>query len=345
MSIFTTIGTKVAVVTSKASVMLVKKAPTLLFIGGVTTTAGALISAIVATSKADACMDEFKENMDRIKENIELSNQKDNPEEFYPVADQKKDIQIIYAHMIKTMAKIYLPTFLLEITGIFMLCKSHTILSKRNASLAAAYAALAKSYSDYRKRVREQFGEQVENDIYNGYVTSTYTEKVTSENGVTTEVEKTKETYKPLSPFSFLISLEDNPWGMKDPYSILNQIDIITRSLNNRLEARIPIGNYKSFMTMNEIAEAYGESQRPEWATFVKYQDNKDITGALKMGITMDNAFIEGTPEWKFVNKITDGIWLTPNIEDNLCNNFHTQCVINSIMEKQTKHNALEGVM
>ena len=217
-----------------------------------------------------------------------------------------------------------------------MLCKSHSILNKRNAGLAAAYAALSKSYEEYRRRVRERFGEEVENDIYLGRETYTITQKETSDNGVTTEKEVTKEKLDPLSPFSFLISVEDNPWGFKDPHSILAQIDITRGSLNRILESR---RSYKRpFITMNEIAEAFGIEQRPEWATFVIYQNNKDCEGAIKFNIEKDNQFVAGSQEWKFVNMIIDGLWITPNIQGNLCDDVKTQCSIASLNEMKGKY-------
>lgn len=322
---------------TKIGISAAKNAPNLLFAGGVTAVVGGTIVAITSASKADAVMDEFNHNMDRMHNAIAEAEATGDPERWYSKEQQGKDIKLIYGHMIMSMAKIYLPVVLLETVGIFMLCKSHSILNKRNAGLAAAYAALQKSYNEYRRRVKERYGEEVENDIYLGRETYTITEKETSENGVTTEVDKTKEKFNPLSPFGIYVSAEDNDWGFKDPHAVLAHLDIIRASLNNMLEHRRSFK--RPFITMNEIAEYFGEKQRDEWSTFVIYQNNKDTEGAVKFNVCLDNANIEGSTEWKFVNKLIDGIWVIPNIEGNICDDVKTQCAIASTKELQGAYN------
>lgn len=343
MKLLSKLTGKAAIYAAKVSAGLVKNGPTITFVVGLTAVVGGTVSAIVATSKADAALDEFHENMELIKQNIEAANATENPEEVYPLAEQKKHTTIIYAALIKKIARIYFLTVVLEGVGIACLCKSHFTLTKRNASLAAAYAALAKSYSDYRRRVREQFGEQVENDIYNGYITTTYTEKVTSENGVTTEVEKEKQSYSPLSPHAFLISLDDNPWNMRDPYSILTQIDIVNSTLYDRLQNRRMLGRKSSMLMENEFREAFGQQFSTASATFYIPYDKNDVSGRLDIGIDGSRANIEGSTEWKFVNKIIDGIWITPpsNLR-NICDDQDIMSGTRAIKEMDA-HVKLEG--
>ena len=310
--IFSKVSSIIAKQASKSSIILAKKAPDILFGLGVTCVVGGTIAAIVQTEKASAALDNFNE----MKERIANDESKDESE-------KNAHVRYAYGHAIMSMAKIYLPTILLTTVGVFLLCKSHIILNKRNAGLAAAYAALSKSYAEYRRRVRERFGEEVENDIYNGYITTTYKELETSENGVTTEVEKTKETYNPCSPFAFLIPAEDCPIiNTKDRYAIISQIRINLICLNNKLEAlkySMAPGE-KAFLTANDVFEQYGVKLTKAGATWAIY-DHVD----LGVDLSDDAVKTPGTPVYKFVNKITDGLWLVPNVQGTICDDVDVQ--------------------
>lgn len=313
--IFSKIGSMVAKHASKTSIALAKKAPDILFGLGVTCVVGGTIAAIVQTEKASDAIDIFNERKERVDD--------DTANKLIDPVEAQSHMRYAYGHLIMSMAKIYLPTVLLTTTGILLLGKSHMILNKRNAGLAAAYAALSNSYAEYRRRVRERFGEEVENDIYNGYITTTYKELETSENGVTTEVEKTKETYNPCSPFAFLIPAEDCPIiNTKDRYAIISQIRINLICLNNKLEAlkySMAPGE-KAFLTANDVYEQYGVKLTKAGATWAIY-DHVD----LGVDLSDDAVKTPGSPVYKFVNKITDGLWLVPNVQGTICDDVDVQ--------------------
>ena len=322
---------------AKVSLAAVKNAPDILFAGGVVTSISAIVLAVTVTNKASETMDKFEEEIHRIDHDIEVADSKDNPESYYPQIDRVKDRRSAYKKMIKSMAKIYVPVALLEGISIFCFGKSKKILTKRNAGLVAACGMYAGVLNDYRSRVREYVGPEVEEKIWNGIQSKTEIVQDISENGIVTEKEVTKEEYNPLSPFSFLISIDQNPWNYRDPYSILDRISITTTILNNKLAKKRSLRGVP-FITMNEIAEAFGQEQRPEWSTFVIYQDLKKIDGVVDVGISSDNIGENGSPEWKFINKLIDGIWISPNIQGNLCNDLDVQYAIMGIDQKRSKN-------
>ena len=87
-------------------------------------------------------------------------------------------------------AKLYAPAFLVTTTALLLVVQGNHIQHRRYAALAAAYATLDKNYSDYRARVRERFGEDLDDEIrYDAKVTQVE-EKVTDENGKTKKVKK-----------------------------------------------------------------------------------------------------------------------------------------------------------
>lgn len=80
----------------------------------------------------------------------------------YTEEDYERDIIKITAATGIDLFRLYLPALLLGAFSIGMLIKSNSILNKRNASLLAAYKAVDGAYKEYRKRVKENLGEEVD---------------------------------------------------------------------------------------------------------------------------------------------------------------------------------------
>lgn len=278
--------------------------PTILLVGGIASIVGGTVLAVANTEKASKAMDEFNEQMDRYHKAVKIANTKEDPEDWYPTSDRKHHVRIVYGHMIMSMAKIYLPVVILEAAGIGMICKSHSILSKRNAALGAAYAALQKSYDEYRKRVREKYGEEADEELFYGVKTEKCIEKITSENGVTTEEEKEKTTVDPLSPWSFFIDETcDRVWE-KDPHLTLNNLIMVQRQLND-------MAYHKPFVTLNDLYWLVGHKLTDDGMIF-GWNGGKDAF--------IDLGIFDGSKQAtrRFVNGLEDVILLTPNIDGNI---------------------------
>lgn len=304
MKIFTKVK-EFAVTNANKFVSTVKvNSPTILLVGGIASIIGGTIVAIAQTEKASKAMDEFNEQMDKYHKSVEIAESKEDPEDFYPVAERKHHVRLIYGHMIMSMAKLYLPVVLLEAAGIGMICKSHAIMNERNAVLASAYAALQKSYDNYRKRVVEKYGEEIDQELFYGVKSEKFIEKSTSENGVTTEEEKEKVTVDPLSPWSFFIDETCDRVYDKDPHSTLNNLILIQRQLND-------MAYYRPFVTLNDLYWLVGHELTDEGMIF-GWKGGKDAH--------IDLGIFDGTKEAtrRFVNGLENVVLLTPNIDGNI---------------------------
>lgn len=80
-------------------------------------------------------------------------------------------------------ARMYAPAVVLMGTGFAMIIYGHQILNKRNFALVSAYATLEEAFNAYRERVRQRYGDQVEDDIYAGKEYKTITSTVEGEDG------------------------------------------------------------------------------------------------------------------------------------------------------------------
>ena len=148
---------------NKIGFQIQKKSPELLVAAGI---AGVVVSAVMAckaTIKASEVAEEVKETIDEIHEIEEKGiTRAGNP---YSIEDTKKDLTTTYLQTGVKYAKLYAPSVILGAASITCIVASHRVLKKRNIALAAAYTTLDKSFKEYRGRVRERFGEQVEKDI------------------------------------------------------------------------------------------------------------------------------------------------------------------------------------
>lgn len=176
-------------VTSKAVMKLKKHSPEILVVAGIAGTVVSAILACKATTKVAEILDETKGTLDTIHEGMETGAI--NGQE-YTNEDGKKDTVVVYAQTGMKLAKLYGPAIILGTLSITSILASNNILRKRNVALGAAYAAIDKSFKEYRGRVIERFGEQVDTELKYGIKAKKFEEiEVDPETGKEKKVKKT----------------------------------------------------------------------------------------------------------------------------------------------------------
>lgn len=132
-----------------------KASPTLLFGIGVVSVVGGAVLASRATLKAGPVLEKHVQHLEDI---AAMAKE-------HPTYSDRQVVQDKIEVMIEVgidLGKLYGPALIAGGIGIACLTGSHKILTKRNAALTAAYAALERSYDLYRSKVREDFGEEAE---------------------------------------------------------------------------------------------------------------------------------------------------------------------------------------
>lgn len=176
-------------VTSKAVMKLKKHSPEILVVAGIAGTVVSAVLACKATTKVAEILDETKGTLDTIHEGMETGAI--NGQE-YTNEDGKKDTVVVYAQTGMKLAKLYGPAIILGTLSITSILASNNILRKRNVALGAAYAAIDKSFKEYRGRVVERFGEQVDTELKYGIKAKKFEEiEVDPETGKEKKVKKT----------------------------------------------------------------------------------------------------------------------------------------------------------
>lgn len=176
-------------VASKAVMKLKKHSPEILVVAGIAGTVVSAVLACKATTKVAEILDETKGTLDTIHEGMETGAI--NGQE-YTTDDGKKDTVVVYAQTGMKLAKLYGPAIILGTLSITSILASNNILCKRNVALGAAYAAIDKSFKEYRGRVIERFGEQVDTELKYGIKAKKFEEiEVDPETGKEKKVKKT----------------------------------------------------------------------------------------------------------------------------------------------------------
>jgi hypothetical protein len=154
------------------SVLKTKKAsPQILFVAGVAGVVGTTVLACRATLKVEDILNEAEKNKADAGRLLNM-DEKDQPAP-YSAEDYTNDIKYIGAKTTMKIVKLYLPSFALGVLSVAALTKSHTILVKRNAALAATVTAVQQAFDNYRKRVVDEYGEEKDREFRFGKVTET----------------------------------------------------------------------------------------------------------------------------------------------------------------------------
>ena len=196
-----------------------KHSPEILMGVGVVGVVTSTIMACKATMKLNDILEESKEKRDIIKE---VENNPDYKDQYSP-EDAKKDLAINYVQTGMKIVKLYTPAVVLGGASLGCLLASNDILRKRNAALSAAYMTVDKSFKEYRNRVTERFGEEVEKEIRYGIKAEQLETTVVDEDGNETTVTDTVKTMDPTlySDYARFFDAASPCWQNDPEYNLM----------------------------------------------------------------------------------------------------------------------------
>lgn len=271
-------------------------------IGVVTTT----VMACKATMKLNDILDECKETRDKIAE-VES-----NPEyqEKYTQEDAKKDLAINYIQTGVKVAKLYAPSVALGTLSITCLLASHNVMQKRNAALSAAYLTVDKSFKEYKQRVIDRVGEEVEKEIRYGIKAEEVLTTIENEDGTETTVTETIKTMNPdlYSDYARFFD-ESSPYWQKDPEYNLMFLKSQQQYANDLLRA-------KGRLFLNDVYDMLGidKTKAGQIVGWVYDYDNPTGDNFVDFGIyDMSKERVRA-----FVNGYEPTILLDFNVDGNI---------------------------
>lgn len=184
----TELATKAGKILVKTKLGIKKHSPEILVVTGIGTGIVAAIVACKQTIKANDIVAEARKSLQNIEDAKELAA---NNEVEYTEENEQEDRKIIGMQVAVGMVKTYALPVGLGILSITCILAGHHILKKRNVALAAAYSALSTDFMNYRKRVVDKYGKDVDFMLKNGLEKQIVANQVIDPE--TGEVKETKE--------------------------------------------------------------------------------------------------------------------------------------------------------
>jgi len=213
-----------------------KHSPAILVGAGIVGVVGAGVLACRATLKIDEVLAEREENLEKFDSYVEEKGYSNK----YTEEDHKKDTAIVNVQTGVKIAKLYAPAVALGAVSITAIICSHNILNKRNAALAAAYATVEGTFKDYRNRVVERFGKELDHELrYNiksKEFEHTEIDEETGEEKVVKEIKEVCDDPNTYSDYSRFFDEGCNGWT-KDPEHNLCYLKTVQAHFNNKLKA------------------------------------------------------------------------------------------------------------
>ena len=235
----------------KTGLKLKKHSPEILVGVGIVGVVSSTIMACKATTKLDEVLAEPKDKIEKIHELMENPDMVPEGKE-YTEEDGKKDLTIMYTQSAIKVIRLYAPAVALGSLSIAAILGGHHILRKRNVALAAAYATIDKSFKDYRGRVIERFGAELDKELKYNIKAAEVEETVVDEKGKEKKVKNTVNVADPnvYSEYSKFFD-ESCPGFTKDPEYNLMFLKDQQRYANDLLKS-------KGYLFLNDVYEMLG---------------------------------------------------------------------------------------
>lgn len=235
----------------KVGFKLKKHSPEILVAVGVVGTVASVVMACKATLKVNEVIDEAKETVDKIHEGVEQQKHTEDGE-VYTQEIANQDLAIVYVQTGWKFVKLYGPAVALGALSIGCMLASNNILRKRNVALAAALTAVDTSFKEYRGRVIDRFGKQLDKELRYNIKAKEIEETVVDEDGNETTVKKTVEVMDPNAHSIYSVVFCEGNLGWTRNAE-LNKVFLIQQQnyANDKLKAN-------GFLTLNEVYDMLG---------------------------------------------------------------------------------------
>lgn len=236
----------------RAGLILSKHAPTILTAAGTVGFIGTTVLASKATLKVEETLAEETALLVKVHEAHEEGKLSDK--------DATHDKVVLYTRMTTKLAKLYAPALILGAASIASLVTGHGIMLKRNASLAAAYAAVDQAFKTYKKKVEDKFGKDAVIDA----LISTPSEDLTKDK-MTLEAITAVDG---VSPYGVIFDEDNVHWSADEDLAMLH-LKCQEKYANDILQAR-------GHIFLNEVYKMLGFPHTPAGAVTGWVKGNGD---------------------------------------------------------------------
>ena len=255
------VSTSAARFAGKAEFTIKKNSPEILLGAGIVGFVGTVVLACRATCRADEVLEFHRKKIKDIEDAKEIADADPEGEMSYDIEIYRQDKAIRYLKTTGSLAKLYAPTVAVGALSLACILTSRNIMQKRYLGVVAAYNGLSAAFEEYRKRVRDEYGEGLDKHFRYG---TTYEElPVYDENGKKTkekeQVEKTEtEMVMPTDDSCRFFDSSNPNWDKNPTFSMMwlrGQQNILNDILHTR-----------GHVFLNEVYDALGFPHTPQGA-------------------------------------------------------------------------------
>ena len=255
------VSTSAARFAGKAEFTIKKNSPEILLGAGIVGFVGTVVLACRATCRADEVLEFHRRKIKDIEDAKEIADADPEGEMSYDIEIYRQDKAIRYLKTTGNLAKLYAPTVAVGALSLACILTSRNIMQKRYLGVVAAYNGLSAAFEEYRKRVRDEYGEGLDKHFRYG---TTYDElPVYDENGKKTkekeQVEKTETGMVMPNDDSCRFFDSSNPNWDKNPTFSMMWLRGQQNILNDILHTR-------GHVFLNEVYDALGFPHTPQGA-------------------------------------------------------------------------------
>ena len=297
----------------KVGFKLKKHSPEILVVGGVIGLVTSGVLACKATMKVNDIADKAKLDIDTIHEAMDKGYT--NAGEEYTHEDGKKELTAVYFKTGFEFVKLYGPALALGTLSTTGILVGHNVLRKRSLALAAAYTAVDNSFKEYRERVVDRFGKELDRELKYNIKAKEVEETVVDENGNETTVKKTANVVSSTpSEYARLFDETCRAWTKDAEYN--------RAFLHGQQAQANTILQKRGHLFLNDVYEMLGMDKTRAGSAVGWVYDSKDsgLNNYVDFGI-FDNVYsddVHGDAKRAFINGHERSILLDFNVDGNV---------------------------
>lgn len=191
-----------------------KHLPEIFVVGGCIGVVAGAVKACYDSMAMPQLLAEHKERVAEVHRNHQ--DESDSKEE-------KRELTAAYVTTGVAVVKLYAVSASIEAVSIISILAGNNILRKRNLALAAACSEITASFNDYRSKVVEKYGQEVDDTLRFGITQAKIEETVVDEDGKKKKVKKTIDvaTGLPSDYARYFAHGEARGWEPNDSYNEL----------------------------------------------------------------------------------------------------------------------------
>lgn len=233
---------------NRAKFKVNQHSPEILVVTGVVGAVASTVLACKATTKVNDILTEAKETVDAIHA---VAEKPENAEK-YSQEDTNKALAVTYTKTGLELAKLYAPAIGVGVLSVACILTGTGILRKRNLALTAAYTAVDQSFKEYRGRLVERLGKELDREILYNIKSQEVESVVVNEDGTETVVKTTVEVADPNTYSVYARFYDDGnlQWD-KDPETNLMTLRHMQAHANDLLRCN-------GYLFLNDVYDMLG---------------------------------------------------------------------------------------